>query len=339
MRHRNHLLIPGGPLTALLAAVTTISLWAAPAAAQPPAAEIVRLAGPTRLETAIGISTDAFPSGDAGAVVLARADAFPDALAGGPLAAAKGGPLLLTPTTSLAPIVADEIQRVLPAGGMVHLLGGEAALSAQVAADVTALGYEVVRIAGPSRYDTALAIAREAAAEPAFITVASGNEFPDAVIGGALAAAFSDSVMVLSNGDSLPSAVSQYLQDNADAEFGAVTVGAAAASAYPEAFTITGADPAERSVVAAEIFYGEGDQGPGGVAIASVEAFPDGLAGGSHAFRSGRVPLLLTPSDSLSPHITDYVRGLTPATPSYVYGGVAAVAEPVVDALRAAWQD
>ena len=62
-----------------------------------------RIAGSSRLATAIGASQDQFPtSGSAKAVVLARSDTFPDALAGGPLAAKLGGPLLLTPPTGWA---------------------------------------------------------------------------------------------------------------------------------------------------------------------------------------------------------------------------------------------
>ena len=76
--------------------------------------------GSDRLATAIAISVQAFPTkGSAKAVVLAGGWSFADALAGAPLAAAKGGPLLLTATASLDARVATEIARVLPAGGTV----------------------------------------------------------------------------------------------------------------------------------------------------------------------------------------------------------------------------
>jgi hypothetical protein len=44
--------------------------------------EVTRLSGPGRIETAIAISRDSFRDGEASAVILARADAFPDAPAG-----------------------------------------------------------------------------------------------------------------------------------------------------------------------------------------------------------------------------------------------------------------
>ena len=76
----------------------------------------VVLGGPDRIDTAILISKNSFPAaGSANAVVLARADLFPDALAGAPLAVAKGGPLELTSLsgpTFIDPRTVAEIQRV-----------------------------------------------------------------------------------------------------------------------------------------------------------------------------------------------------------------------------------
>ena len=44
------------------------------------AARVGRVAGPDRIATAVAVSQDSFPNGHAGAVVLARADDYPDAL-------------------------------------------------------------------------------------------------------------------------------------------------------------------------------------------------------------------------------------------------------------------
>ena len=78
---------------------------------------VQRIAGASRFDTAIATSQDEFPvAGSAAAVVLTRADTYPDALAGVPLAAKVGGPLLLTPSNSLTAAVKAEITRVLPGG-------------------------------------------------------------------------------------------------------------------------------------------------------------------------------------------------------------------------------
>src|SRR5579884_1700253 len=107
------------------AAACTVIVSAAPSASATPA--VTRLSGADRIATAIAVSTNAFPS-HATAAVLARSDDFADALAGTPLAVAKNAPLLLTPPTTLDARVSAELQRVVPAGGTVYLLGGTVAL-------------------------------------------------------------------------------------------------------------------------------------------------------------------------------------------------------------------
>lgn len=85
--------------------------------------DVNRLAGTTRIETAIEISRFQFPDG-AEQVYLARADLFADAVAAGSL---TGGPILLTPNDELPEGVADEIRRLSPA--TVTVLGGSQAVS------------------------------------------------------------------------------------------------------------------------------------------------------------------------------------------------------------------
>lgn len=82
-----------------------------------------RLAGATRVETAVQISRRAFPAG-APVVYLARADGFADAVAGGTL---TDGPVLLVPSCGTLPAaVAAEIERLDPAE--VVALGGPGAV-------------------------------------------------------------------------------------------------------------------------------------------------------------------------------------------------------------------
>ncbi|MDQ1541630.1 MAG: hypothetical protein QOH29_2356, partial [Actinomycetota bacterium] len=83
--------------------------------AAPPPATLTRVAGADRIATAIAVSQAGFPiDHSAAVVVLARADQFTDALAGGPLAARFDGPLLLTTSAGITAAVATEIARVLP---------------------------------------------------------------------------------------------------------------------------------------------------------------------------------------------------------------------------------
>ena len=124
---------------------------------------VQRLFGATRTETAIEIAESEFP--DATEAFLARSSAegddptqaFADSLAGGAWAAALGVPVLFTTTSSLtgttAEFLADsQIQRVT-------ILGGLAAVSAEVEEELEDLGIEVERIDGATRFDTAVLIA------------------------------------------------------------------------------------------------------------------------------------------------------------------------------------
>ena len=149
---------------------------------------VERVAGGSRLETAVAVAGRAFPDG-AGTVVLARADTFPDALAGAPLAFQAGGPILLTGGERLDPVVAEEIGRL--GAKRAVLLGGTGSLSARVEADLAAIGVEQVeRVAGANRFATAAAIADRVGASEAFVVAADDPDrgWPDALAVGAIAA-------------------------------------------------------------------------------------------------------------------------------------------------------
>lgn len=92
-----------------------------------------RLAGANRFATAVEIAKHAFPDG-APVVYLARADDYPDALAGGSL---TDGPVLLVPRCGEVPqVVLDEIRRLNPQ--RVTALGGNGSVCDEVLAQAAA---------------------------------------------------------------------------------------------------------------------------------------------------------------------------------------------------------
>lgn len=280
-----------------------------------------RLEAETPDDVAIQICQLLFPAADtAGEILLSRNDAFPDALAGAPLATAVDGPLLLTQREVLTGSTEAEIQRVLPSGGTVYLTGGTAAIEESVADTLRGLGYTVVRASGATRYATSVEVARVADPDPAVIVVANGNDFPEALVGGALAAA-EEGVQVLSNGEALDETAQAYLAEHPDVEV--VAIGATAAAAVPGATAITGDTIFDTSVQVARARYGEVT----GVAIASGTNFPDGLAGGAHAGRDG-IPLLLSWPDVLPGSVEGYLGEVTPSR-VVLYGGTAALSYQV----------
>jgi putative cell wall-binding protein len=168
-----------------------------------------RRAGVNRLETAVAVSQASHPvDGTVEWVVLARSDQYPDALAGAPLAHRLGGPLLLTPPSRLAPETATELRRL--GTRRVVMLGGQAALSPQVVADLVALGVpadNIERVSGPNRFATAGMVADRVGGTQAVLVEGANADpargWPDAVAASGFAALTGRPILLLER-DRLP---------------------------------------------------------------------------------------------------------------------------------------
>ncbi len=144
-----------------------------------------RIFGADRAATAAALSRDAFPDGAAVAFVVSGST-FPDALSAGPAAAHLGGPVLLATAASLPAATATELRRLKPK--TVVIVGGTGVVGTSVGTAITALGPAVTRVAGRDRYATAKAVAETYFADSATALVATGEDFPDALVGAPLAA-------------------------------------------------------------------------------------------------------------------------------------------------------
>jgi len=288
-----------------------------------------RLSGANRQSTAVAVSRAAFPaSGSASAVVLARADDFADALAGGPLAAAEHAPLLLTSPDALDAVTAAEIQRVLPKGGTVYLLGGASALSQAVAQAVAATGDVLVRIAGTDRYATAVAIAG-VIGNPTTFFEASGTNFPDA-LSAVPAAIATHGAILLTNGPAQTPATTEYLSAHATIRY---AVGGPATKADPSAIAIAGPDRYATSDAVALAFFPT----TAGVSVASGANFPDALAAGPVAGAANQPVLLVPASGALPEPITSYLSTHAGGIASVqAFGGTSAVANAVLHEIAQA---
>jgi ell wall binding domain 2 (CWB2) len=303
------------------AAVTSSAVPAVLPAVLP--SNVQRISGASRFDTAIATSQDQFPvSGSASAVVLTRADTYPDALAGVPLAAKVGGPLLLTSSNSLSAAVRAEIIRVLPAGGQVYILGGTAAVSAAVATTVTGLGFVVHRLAGANRFATAVAVAG-ALGNPTTVFEATGLNFPDALAGGP-AAIEAGAAILLTNGSVPAAETTAYLAAHTGGTHYAL--GGPAAAADSKATAISGSDRYQTAAEVAETFF----HTPDVAGVATGTNFPDALAAGPD-LASRDAPLLLVPSAGVLPpgttgQLLEYAQTLRTAL---VFGGTASVSDAV----------
>jgi hypothetical protein len=297
----------------------------------------IQIFGTDAIGTSIAISAAEFPvAGSAGAVVLARSDFFSDALAGGPLAAAVNGPLLLTEgapvSSTLDTRTQAEIQRVLPTGGTVYILGGDLALSSNIDSTLTGLGYVVVREAGIDEYATAVDIAQQLG-NPATIFEATGLSFYDA-LSAVPAAIQQHAAILLTNGSTQAPETATYLAAHTGDVRYAIGGPLAAFGADPSATPVYGTDLFNTSAAVATMFF------PGASIFGAATAadFPDALGGGVYMATHGRSgPLLLVnPSTPLPPEITPYLATLATGTQGYVFGGPLAVGGTVLSALQAA---
>ncbi|MCL4078718.1 cell wall-binding repeat-containing protein [Coriobacteriia bacterium Es71-Z0120] len=124
-------------------------------------------------------------------LMLATGANFPDALAGGVLAARKNMPVLLTRPSEIPTSVAEVVAETAPEELVV--LGEETAVSGAVVAHALELapGAASTRLGGATRYDTAAAVVEHALARGITMerfVVCTGEDFPDALTASVLAA-------------------------------------------------------------------------------------------------------------------------------------------------------
>ena len=176
--------------TAALGA-TLLAIPASPVTAAQTLSPTVRLEGVTRYDTAAAIATEV---GCASDIILVSGENQPDALAAAALARLVSAPIMLTAAATLSPAATTFITKCVAEKGAqtVHILGGEAAVSADVEASVAAFSkVSVNRIAGLDRYETAAKIANTVGASAIgsyrgkrTVFVASGTSYVDALAAG-----------------------------------------------------------------------------------------------------------------------------------------------------------
>ena len=316
-----------------------------------------RIAGPNRIETAVRTSRAVFPGG-ADAVVIARADQYPDALAGSVLARAVappvGAPLLLTDSDSLSPATAAEIDRLGAASA--YVLGGTAAISeatAEAIADET--GVETVtRISGATRWDTAAAIKASVAEitdeTVTAVYVAEGQDpdpnrgFPDALAVSALAAHELRPILLVTT-DLVPEATGDALEGISSATI----VGGTEAVSEAVAETITAAvEDVDRlfgpnryatSVAVAQASV-EAGLDPSMLWLTTGQNWPDALTAGPSVARDGGVLMLVHPTElGVSEETVDFIEAQEPLADLDIVGGTDAVSSGVEEAIQALLAD
>jgi putative cell wall-binding protein/Ca2+-binding RTX toxin-like protein len=280
---------------------------------------ISRLAGANRYATAAVVSGSHFNPG-VPVVYLTTGTNFPDALAAGALAANGPGPILLTHPTFLPVETAIELNRLNPA--RVVILGSPGAVSLSVEQAVTEAGMTVSRIAGGDRFETAALISRAlqpTAGQADRVYVATGMNFPDALVGAAVAARDGDPVLL--TGPTLPDVTRAELLRLDPSEvviLGATPAVSSAAetsirSALPSAQIrrLGGADRYETAALISAAMFAPNRGGT--VYIATGSNFPDSLAASPVAGLNDDPVLIVPPTGPIPQVILDEIERLAPS--------------------------
>ena len=166
--------------------------------------KVKRLFGKDRYETSLKINNFS----NRKSFYIASGENYPDALSATSLAFKKNAGILLSRQHALPASIKNSLENY----PNPTLIGGESALSSQVAKELTAMGKTPKRIFGRNRYETALAIAKESDPSPVLF-IASGENFPDALTASSMASQYNAPIL-LSPGNTLPVSVGNYIKAN-----------------------------------------------------------------------------------------------------------------------------
>lgn len=266
-----------------------------------------RVSGPSRFETAARLALDGYGEAGAPVAIVATGFDYPDALAAnylaGQLDQGEGGPILLTLTNSLPEATTSAlaelgVERVL-------IMGGTSAVGPAVEQEL-AQRYDVERIGGRTRFETAAAVAlagdfvgeldgRRTA------LLATGVNWPDAMVGGSVAFA-GEFPLLLTTAGQLHPASAQALAA-LDVEHVVILGGSGVISPDVEAelssagYSTERVSGSERTATAAEVARLAVERlgfDLTRVNLATGAAFPDALTGGPNAGKIFASPVLLT---------------------------------------------
>lgn len=313
-----------------------------------PVVETFRFGGVDRYDSARAIAVGAHDGSEGRVAVVASGEGFPDALAASYLAGGVVGPVFLTGRDQLPQATRDGLAAVK--AETVVLLGGEAAVSASVEAELAATG-EVLRYQGADRYATAADIARAFPADTVgtiggrrTAIVTSGRGFTDALAAGPLAFAQGYPVL-LTDPQELPE-VSTRALDDLGIELVVVVGGEAVVSDRVvqqllgrggEVRRLAGAN--RRATAAAVADFAVDELAfTADVGLVSGADFPDALAASAHAGRYGEVLLLTAGPGALGTETEAWLRARGPAVNLVeAFGGTSAVSDATLaEACRAA---
>ncbi|MGI8949313.1 MAG: cell wall-binding repeat-containing protein [Ornithinimicrobium sp.] len=294
---------------------------------------VTRVSGTDRYATSAGVSQE-WPGGQAVAFVVSG-QTYPDAVSASGRAADVNAPVLLTRRDSVPAQTAQALRRLRP--DRIVVVGGTAAVSTNVARQLGRYASRPVeRVSGSNRYATSAAVAGKYSPGQSKVFLASGEDFPDALAGSALAGDL-EVPLLLTPRDRLDAATVALLRKLAAREVvvlggsgvisSAVAKQAAAYSTSGRWSRLAGAD----RYATAEAIAKQFPRGAERSYVASGQLFPDALVGAALAGRRG-APMILTPRSGLAAGTRGALEHQRPEAIS-VLGGSKVVSSAVLRSL------
>ncbi|OAA93546.1 cell wall-binding repeat-containing protein [Clostridium coskatii] len=292
--------------------------------------DITRMGGTNRFETSVKIAKQGWTHSDN--VVLADAqgnDAFADAISGTSLAYYLDCPILLTNTNDTPNVVKDEISQLGVKN--IYILGGTGVISNSQEDNLKSNGYNVTRIAGFSRFDTACKAAdilnSKSKIEKVYIAPADKFQYPLIV---APYAARENGVVLFTSGNDINdttkneilklgvkdvSIVGSYNIVSYDAEAQLESLGI-------NCFRMHGTTPQS---IASDFINTNGNNSDG-ISIASGKMFPDALSGSVLTAKNNYNILLV--DDGLRYTLNNNVKH------AFIFGGTGAVSDNLENYIK-----
>jgi len=298
--------------------------------------------GTDRFDTAIKLSramfSGALPPGSG--LVLAPGETFPEALCGAPLAAAYGGPVLLTPGVGLNNAVRAEIVRLAPASVFCIGLSDAVVTAVQAALGTTGTAVAIRGDAG-SVYDMSRRVAQVLATRMgdlsgAVAIITRGDVFPDAIGVSPLACTMKWPILLTA------SSTGELSAEAAEAMTSLGITKALKVGTYvtlPGSVTglanLSGSDRYQTNRTVAAWSRGAGASTFAELAVATGDKFPDALAAGPYlALNQGT--LLMSPLNGPVPTVIATEIGLNAHTVERLT--FIACIEPVIGQVKALLQ-
>jgi alpha-tubulin suppressor-like RCC1 family protein/putative cell wall-binding protein len=307
-------------LGVLLASILVLSGTVIPASAETlnGTDTISRLSGQDRYQTSVAIA-EAYNNGLTQNVILASGNDFPDALSASILSKKLNAPILLVNSTANGSNEAfSYIQAHVSNTGTVYIIGGTSVIGSGFETKLTSMGYSnIKRLGGTDRYTTDMLIVNKAnVPQGTPIFIASGENFPDALSVSSFSGSKQYPILLVGE-NTLPAETENYIMsDKPSAVF--IAGGTSVVSqniesqikALVPSATVTRLAGDDRFATNAAVLN-EYSSAPETLYLANGDNFPDALAGGSLAAKTGD-PILLVDNriTTLPPAIEAYVKKL-----------------------------